>query len=499
MNVFVTFVGIAVLKKQRLEMGNHVGIVPTYPTKLHTASELMSTKNPYVRSMSAFIPKSHSVPVPPGDDGDATTTTMMMSPDTTPPMQTPPEDIYTTTTSSSTSNTQQLANIHPRTAGGGVSMQQTPALLQQPSSQQAISDHALRYSTNIPQQLPQPHHAPITYDAAAAAAMMNQNEEVLNAMQAGTQRQQQYVEYHQQQLSRQRALHAQLQHTRTEPPRLSESASIPYEHQNAVLSSPPVSGASSSAYRRNQSIATANPVDETNFDYGDIHARYSSTSSARAPMPHHHQQQGYGSPTVSRTPSQSSSRYSVSQMMNDYFDQYSMAANPTAAKLMQQNLMKHSRRGGAPPINWEGVRPESAQLVRRSTLATARDWKTSSSAYDSTNPPLAGTPSMSTASPSTSGVELGGVIRRQKAPMLKQYSIHDYIDNRTSLPDLMELGNNPVQMTREEIARLSSQRRQELQRQLEEAELLRSNPLRYFKYLYHPAVRVSKKHSPTLD
>ena len=58
---------------------------------------------------------------------------------------------------------------------------------------------------------------------------------------------------------------------------------------------------------------------------------------------------------------------------------------------------------------------------------------------------------------------------------------------RGSLPNLDELASQPLQMRREEAARLASQRRQETQRQQEEQELLRQNPLRY---LAHPQLRV---------
>lgn len=61
-------------------------------------------------------------------------------------------------------------------------------------------------------------------------------------------------------------------------------------------------------------------------------------------------------------------------------------------------------------------------------------------------------------------------------------------ESKTSLPDATTLDHSPVPMSREEVSRLSSQRREELRRMREEDELLRRNPLRY---LFHPAVRVS--------
>uniref|UniRef100_A0A183DMW3 KASH domain-containing protein n=1 Tax=Gongylonema pulchrum TaxID=637853 RepID=A0A183DMW3_9BILA len=57
---------------------------------------------------------------------------------------------------------------------------------------------------------------------------------------------------------------------------------------------------------------------------------------------------------------------------------------------------------------------------------------------------------------------------------------------RGSLPNLAELEETGVHLRREEAARLASHQRQELQRLLEEEQLLRSNPLRY---LFHPAFR----------
>ncbi|VDO34857.1 unnamed protein product [Onchocerca flexuosa] len=63
---------------------------------------------------------------------------------------------------------------------------------------------------------------------------------------------------------------------------------------------------------------------------------------------------------------------------------------------------------------------------------------------------------------------------------------YDEAEGRGSLPNLVELEVSGVHMRREEAARLASQQRQELQRLLEEEQLLRNNPLRY---LFHPAFR----------
>jgi hypothetical protein len=61
-------------------------------------------------------------------------------------------------------------------------------------------------------------------------------------------------------------------------------------------------------------------------------------------------------------------------------------------------------------------------------------------------------------------------------------------DDKGSLPELHAIDAAPVVLSREEVARMSSQRRQEVIRIHEEEELIRANPLRY---LFHPAVRVS--------
>uniref|UniRef100_A0A0N5A4W4 Junctophilin n=1 Tax=Parastrongyloides trichosuri TaxID=131310 RepID=A0A0N5A4W4_PARTI len=58
--------------------------------------------------------------------------------------------------------------------------------------------------------------------------------------------------------------------------------------------------------------------------------------------------------------------------------------------------------------------------------------------------------------------------------------------DRGSLPNLTDLSQNPITMHREDAARLASQRRQEVQRLLEEEEMLRNNPLRY---ITHPSIR----------
>lgn len=94
--------------------------------------------------------------------------------------------------------------------------------------------------------------------------------------------------------------------------------------------------------------------------------------------------------------------------------------------------------------------------------------------------------------------------RRAHFVQLQSFSIADYLGvspdqnfgnlGGGSLPDLPHgaaASPSLVGLSRDEVARLSSQRRQEVARIREEAELLRSNPLRALRYLYHPAVRVS--------
>lgn len=96
-------------------------------------------------------------------------------------------------------------------------------------------------------------------------------------------------------------------------------------------------------------------------------------------------------------------------------------------------------------------------LFRRSTLATASDKR------------------------------LEDGIRRERGSN-GDFDDFDEVEGRSSLPNLVELEVSGVHLRREEAARLASQQRQELQRLLEEEQLLRSNPLRY---LFHPAFRVS--------
>ncbi|VDN07058.1 unnamed protein product [Thelazia callipaeda] len=130
---------------------------------------------------------------------------------------------------------------------------------------------------------------------------------------------------------------------------------------------------------------------------------------------------------------QSSSRISLS---DDHYDQYTMSINPSRSSLIHRNRPSLTKQPFA-------IHDISQNLYRRSTLASANDKRLES-------------------------VQRGSE------------------DGCGSLPNLAELENTGVQLRREEAARLASQQRQELQRLLEEEQLLRSNPLRY---LFHPAFK----------
>uniref|UniRef100_A0AAF5RWU8 Junctophilin n=2 Tax=Wuchereria bancrofti TaxID=6293 RepID=A0AAF5RWU8_WUCBA len=116
--------------------------------------------------------------------------------------------------------------------------------------------------------------------------------------------------------------------------------------------------------------------------------------------------------------------------------------------------------GTMDPRSIENISPASSRsllqnLYRRSTLATASDKR------------------------------LEDVVRRGRRSSGGDDEFEE-AEGRGSLPNLVELKVTGVQLRREEAARLASQQRQELQRLLEEEQLLRSNPLRY---LFHPAFK----------
>ncbi|CAG9537737.1 unnamed protein product [Cercopithifilaria johnstoni] len=143
---------------------------------------------------------------------------------------------------------------------------------------------------------------------------------------------------------------------------------------------------------------------------------------------------------------QSSSRMSLN---DDHYDQYMMFANTSRNGLVQRNRPSLTRQPFA-------VHDISQNLYRRSTLATASDKR------------------------------LENVVRRGRGGSSSGGDGFEELEGRGSLPNLVELEISGVHLRREEAARLASQQRQELQRLLEEEQLLRSNPLRY---LFHPAFR----------
>ncbi|KAM3721409.1 Junctophilin-3 [Dirofilaria immitis] len=141
---------------------------------------------------------------------------------------------------------------------------------------------------------------------------------------------------------------------------------------------------------------------------------------------------------------QSNSRMSLS---DDHYDQYMMFANTSKSGLIHRNRPSLKRQPFA-------VHDTSQNLYRRSTLATASDKR------------------------------LEDVVRRGRGN--DSDDEFNETEGRGSLPNLVELEVSGVHLKREEAARLASQQRQELQRILEEEQLLRNNPLRY---LFHPAFR----------
>jgi hypothetical protein len=189
-------------------------------------------------------------------------------------------------------------------------------------------------------------------------------------------------------------------------------------------------------------------------------------SSRSPPTPDHHR--GYDNPAPM---SHSSSRMSLS---DDHFDQYMLAANPAAAKLVSNRNNRPNRPslhrqpdaigGGGASSEVHQPGGGSTQLIRRSTLASSRDRNRI-------------VPLLPTAATT-----------EQPLSLLDDHSVAGGGMPRGSLPNLAELDALPIQMRREEAARLASQQRQETQRQLEERQLMWTNPLRI---LTRPAIRVS--------
>ncbi|KRX38886.1 Junctophilin-3, partial [Trichinella murrelli] len=220
------------------------------------------------------------------------------------------------------------------------------------------------------------------------------------------------------------------------------------------------------------------------------------------------------SAAVSRTPSHCGSKHSLNQIMNDHFDQYTMVANPTAARLYQANLNRNQNT--LTLCEEENNRAEiysnephtrlhsSDTLVRRSTFASSKDWRRPVSGEGTIQhhpfPSIDEASDHAVLSPNDETQQVhanpdrltrGGPVRRQKGLLNVKASPNwvEQYDTRGSLPDLLELDNTPLLLTREEIARLSSQRRQELLRNRQEAEMIRRNPLRLFCLLFRPEVK----------
>lgn len=124
------------------------------------------------------------------------------------------------------------------------------------------------------------------------------------------------------------------------------------------------------------------------------------------------------------------------------------------------------------------------QVIRRTTLA------------DPSHSPISGATAFLSHGTAMAGGGFTAPEVRRRGCELHSYAVEDYlIGGSGSLPDLQQPAASSLTdaagLSREEVARLSSQRRQEVQRMREEAELMRNNPLRGLRYIYHPAVRVS--------
>jgi hypothetical protein len=171
--------------------------------------------------------------------------------------------------------------------------------------------------------------------------------------------------------------------------------------------------------------------------------------------------------------SHASSRTSLN-VWSDHFEQYT----GKTAKYLGPNKIGRGRASQAAhaqvddeptplgptgkPILYVGGDPNAALLTRRSTLGSTRDYRA---------PP-----------PPPKAID-------DSAPTAAAQKLMQAVgDDKGSLPELHAIDAAPVVLSREEVARMSSQRRQEVIRIHEEEELIRANPLRY---LFHPAVRVS--------
>lgn len=181
----------------------------------------------------------------------------------------------------------------------------------------------------------------------------------------------------------------------------------------------------------------------------------------------HQQQHNYASASPAHhQPQRSQASSRVSLAMNDHYDQY--VGTSTVAPATTQNAPN------------PGV---SLAYHRRCTLANSRDLAAAAAAAAAASPTGRPAQLRGTGPPAEDAISYAG----ESAEPLKKAIAEGPVEPRGSLPDVSELSREPLILGREECSRLSSQRRQELQRIAEEAELLRNNPLRY---LFHPAVKV---------
>ena len=235
----------------------------------------------------------------------------------------------------------------------------------------------------------------------------------------------------------------------------------------------------------NMAVTTNEAIPDTAGLYASTSANYQQPNainavsamhqSAEAAMPMRRPQlrgniRGRGSP-------------STMSLSDDHWDQYllksrrdAVGMGPSTSFLGQPSLMEAHLRRNRPSLirqcevlgaSTAGGESPATGLNRRSTLSNTRDRRLGAAG---------GVPIHSVYGADDS-------IRHEQQPsqLLEQQPAE-----RGSLPNLDELSSQPLQMHREEAARLASQRRQEAQKQLEEEELLRQNPLRY---LLHPRLR----------
>ncbi|CEF65400.1 Junctophilin [Strongyloides ratti] len=184
-----------------------------------------------------------------------------------------------------------------------------------------------------------------------------------------------------------------------------------------------------------QLITTNNPSNSGNF-----------TNSSSLIEDHSSKGQTLGPNRYNTNLSKTSINASNFSLNDDHYEQYKyLSENDQGLKLRRNrpSLMRQA------DVN----NPDSNHFInRRSTLAGSRD-----------RPPIVDT-------------NIIGNLKKEQSSSF----------DRGSLPNLVDLSQNPVTMHREDASRLASQRRQEAQRLLEEEEMLRNNPFRYFT---HPSLR----------